>query len=149
MVTTIIIVYDNQHQGELEGGRNCPPSRRIGWREKPSTLTLSIVVHSTVDSKSSLNVSSSEAVFRNSDIFSLQSLLALRMQLGLWDSLSSSDPLSPTTSPPFFFPHDGSGADGRHSRHTGIFSHCHQPFAARYYGGQLAIRPGWRGWTMG
>ena len=43
---------------------------------------------------------------------------------GLCVSLSSPDPLSPTTSPPFFFPHDGSGAD---VRYTGIFSHCSHP----------------------
>ena len=160
--------YHHHCQGECEGGRNCPTSRRIRQREKPSTIAILVSVSadfiklidniifsllslSPYVSMSSLNVSNFEAVFRNSAIFSL--LCSPRWlpgcSWGLCVSLSSSDPLSPTTSPPFFFPHDGSGAD---VRYTGIFSHCSHPTLCwcsllQLGAGQLAIRPGWWGWA--
>ena len=65
--------------------------------------------------------------------------------LGLWlfilsRSLNLSDPLSPTTSPPFFFPHDGSGADGLQS---GIFSHIQQPTLSWWRAGLVTPVDSW------
>lgn len=70
-------------------------------------------------------------------------------------SLILSDPLSPTTSPPFFFPHDGSGADGHQS---GIFSHIQQPTLSWWRAGLVTPVDSWpseyqgcwaaMGWTM-
>ena len=72
--------------------------------------------------------------------------LTPRMQFGMqWlfilsRSLNLSDPLSPTTSPPFFFPHDGSGADGLQS---GIFSHIQQPTLSWWRAGLVTPVDSW------